>query len=55
VNRKDRIFVKTKYRQLPYGVNIEQHEIRSQHRIGIIVVLLVVLAAILGVTLVALG
>jgi hypothetical protein len=53
MNRKDRIFVKTKYRQLPYGVNIEQHEIRSQHRIGIIVVL-VVFAAILGVTLVAL-
>jgi hypothetical protein len=51
MNRKDRIFVKTKYRHLPYGVNVEQPQ--SDRSVGVIVVL-VILAAILGLTFVAL-
>jgi hypothetical protein len=45
MNPKDRIFVKTHRRQLPYGVNVERESDRGIGIIVVLVVLVIVLAA----------
>lgn len=45
MNQKDRIFIKTNRRQLPYGVNLERESDRGIGIIMVLVVLVIVLAA----------
>lgn len=45
MNPKDRIFIKTHRRQLPYGVNLERESDRSIGIIAVLVILVIVLAA----------